>query len=147
MKGWIVGAWLVTATAAGAVDTPPSTDLPDLSAIRAAIYSGEYKTALADLTALTETVKHADLFNLLGYTNRQLGRYEDAAKWYTEALYYDPSHRPALEYQGELFLKIGDIDGAKQNLSLLELFCPDGCAERELLAKAIAQHGHGGDAQ
>lgn len=121
-----------------AVDAPPSTDLPDLSSIRARIYSGEYQDALAELTVLSATVRHADLYNLLGYTTRQLGQYDDAARWYREALYYDPAHRPALEYQGELFLKTGDIEAARGNLALLDLFCPEGCAERDILAAAIA---------
>jgi len=138
MKARAFAAWLCAASTAWAVDTPPSTDLPDLSAIRADIYSGEYETALVKLESMTATVKHADLYNLLGYTTRQLGRYDEAGKWYREALYYDPSHRPALEYQGELFLQTGDLAAAKGNLELLALFCPTGCPERDTLAKAIA---------
>lgn len=137
MRRLLLAAWMLSATAAGAVDTPPSSDLPDLSAIRAQIYSGEYEAALAELTALSEQVKHADIYNLLGYASRQLGRYEESGRWYREALYYDPSHRPALEYQGELFLQTGDVESAQGNLQLLELFCPGGCPERDTLSQAI----------
>lgn len=140
MRAVVFGAALLWATVAGAVDTPPSTDLPDLSQIRAQIYSGDYDTALGGLTDLTQTVKHADLYNLLGYTTRKLGRFDEAARWYREALYYEPTHRGALEYQGELFLETGDIEAAKGNLGMLGLFCPEGCPERETLAKAIADH-------
>lgn len=131
---------LMAASPAGAVDTPPSTDLPDLSAIRAQIYSGDYETAIAELTDLTATTRHADLYNLLGYANRKLGRYEESGRWYAEALYYAPDHRPALEYQGELFLALGDVEAARGNLDMLALFCPEGCPERDTLAAAIDAH-------
>ncbi|MGQ4273879.1 tetratricopeptide repeat protein [Terrihabitans sp. B22-R8] len=123
-----------------AVDTPPSSDLPDLSAIRARIYSGEYEIAVKDLLEVSETAQHADIYNLLGYSLRHLGRYDEAAKWYKQALYYDPAHRPAIEYQGELFLAIGDFDSARQNVQLLELLCgPAGCRELDILRRALAE--------
>lgn len=136
----LIGSMMI-APLAGAVDTPPSTALPDLSAIRAKIYAARYQEAIVDLEKLTASVKHADLYNLLGFANRKLKRYDDAAKWYKEALYYAPDHRPALEYQGELFIALGDLDAAKANLDLLTLFCPQGCAEKETLYKAIASAG------
>lgn len=134
-----LAAGLSLALAAGAVDTPPSTDLPDLSAIRAQIYSGEYEAAVDALTELTGEVRHADLYNLLGFSLRNLERYDEAERWYREALYYDPTHRPAIEYQGELFIQIGDLDRARENLQLLTLLCPDGCDELETLGAALAE--------
>ncbi|MGI2033912.1 tetratricopeptide repeat protein [Rhizobium panacihumi] len=136
----LIGTMMI-APSASAVDTPPSTDLPDLSGIRAKIYADRYQDAIVDLEALTASVKHADLYNLLGFANRKLKRYDAAAKWYKEALYYAPDHRPALEYQGELFIALGDLDAAQANLDLLTLFCPNGCAEKDTLAKAIASAG------
>lgn len=130
-------AALATATA-DAADTPPSTALPDLSAIRAEIYSGDYATAIEELTALTATVKHADLYNLLGYANRKLGHFDDSRRWYAEALYYDPMHLPALEYQGELFIAVGDLRRAEANIGTLDLLCPKGCAELDTLKAAVA---------
>lgn len=137
MAAGCMAAVVLAAGSACAVDTPPSSALPDLSAIRAKIYSERYDEAITELEALTATVKHADLYNLLGFSNRKLQRYEAAARWYKEALYYAPDHRPALEYQGELFIALGDLDGAKANLDMLALFCPEGCAERETLATAL----------
>jgi Flp pilus assembly protein TadD len=125
-----------------AADAPASTDLPDLSAIRAQIYSGDYEKAAAALQALTPTVQHADLYNLLGYTYRKLKRYDEAARWYREALYYDGAHRPALEYQGELFIDIGDFANAEKNLELLRLACyPKGCEEYDKLKDALTRAG------
>jgi Flp pilus assembly protein TadD len=130
-------AFVVSGPAA-AVDTPPSTALPDLSAIRAEIYGGNHVEAIRELTALTATVKHADLYNLLGYSLRSLGRYEEARRWYAEALYYDPAHRPALEYQGELFIALGDLTAARGNVQMLRLLCAKGCAELDALQQAVA---------
>lgn len=143
MQALLLAASLVNlGPRAMAMDTAPSTDLPDLSAIRAQIYSGDYETAARDLVALTATVRHADLYNLLGYSLRKLKRYDEAARWYKEAIYYDPSHRPALEYQGELFAEIGDFARAEKNLELLRLLChPNGCEEHDRLKQALKRAG------
>lgn len=133
---------LPPASPAQAMDTAPSTELPDLSESRAALYAGDYERALALLEPLTATVRHADLYNLLGFANRNLKRYEAAARWYKEALFYDPAHRPAIEYQGELFIAIGDFTRAEKNLELLRLLCyPAGCEEQDKLRKALIDAG------
>lgn len=140
----LIAALLVTLAGgpARAMDTAPSTDLPDLSESRAALYAGDYERALALLAPLTATVRHADLYNLLGFANRNLKRYDAAARWYKEALFYDPGHRPALEYQGELFIAIGDFTRAEKNLELLHLLCfPSGCEEQERLRQALLAAG------
>lgn len=130
------------AAGASAMDTAPSTDLPDLSAARAKIYAEEYEAVAAELGALTATVRHADLYNLLAFALRKLKRYDEAARWYKEALFYDPTHRLALAYQGELFLAIGDLAHARNNLKLLRLLChPDGCEELRRLEAALVAAG------
>lgn len=130
---------LTTIGWAFAADTAPATDLPDLSAVRARIYAGDYETAAAELGALTATVRHADLYNLLGFSLRKLKRFDEAARWYKEALFYDPTHRPALEYQGELFIETGNLEKARNNLKLLQLLChPAGCEEVRKLEAALA---------
>lgn len=122
-----------------AMDTAPSTDLPDLSESRAAIYAGDYERALALLMPLTAEVHHADLYNLIAFANRNLKRYPEAERWYKEALFYDPTHRQALEYQGELFIAEKDLVRAEKNLELLRLLCyPQGCAEHDKLQAALA---------
>lgn len=139
MRRAFIAALVAAPLALGAAGAPPSSDLPDLSAVRALVYAGDYNKAVQRLTALTETVQHAEVYNLLGYSLRQLKRYDEAGRWYREALLYDPEHRPALEYQGELFLALGDVAGARKNLRYLELLCTaQPCAEYELLKKAIA---------
>ncbi|ENO86094.1 tetratricopeptide repeat protein, partial [Thauera linaloolentis] len=136
-------AGLALAGAAAAADIPPATDLPDLAPLRAQIYAGEFAAAAAGLQALSATVQHADLYNLLGYSLRKLGRHEEAGRWYREALHFDPGHRPALAYQGELFIALGDIEGARKNLRYLELLCGGPtCLERDELHAALLQAGH-----
>jgi tetratricopeptide (TPR) repeat protein len=139
----VVAIAVITAGTAMAADTAPlATDLPDLSAIRAEIYSGDYEKAALELSALTATVQHADLYNLLGFTLRKLRRFDEAAKWYSEALHYDPLHRPALEYQGELFIDLADFGRAENNLQLLQLVCfPKGCEEYDRLKQALIRAG------
>lgn len=124
---------------AGAVDTPPSDELPDLAPIRALIYSGDYQKAVAELEPLAAKVRHADVFNLLGFSLRNIGRYDEADKWYREALYYNPEHLQAIEYQGELFIKTGRLDKAQENIVTLKIYCPKGCAELEKLQQAYAK--------
>jgi hypothetical protein len=70
------------------------------------------------------------------------GLFPSARRWYREALLYDPEHRPALEYQGERFMALGDVVGARQNLRYLELLCTaKPCAEYALLKKALDKAG------
>jgi len=125
---------------AGAAGAPPSSDLPDLAPVRARIYAGEFAEASAELLALSRTTQHAEVYNLLGYSLRQLRRHDEAAHWYREALTYDPAHRPALEYQGELFIALGDFDAARRNLRYLQLLCAgQGCVEYDKLAQALRE--------
>ncbi len=140
---WWRGAFIVTAatlaSAAFAVDTPPSDALPDLAPIRALIYSGDYAKAVAELEPLALKVRHADVFNLLAFSLRNVGRYDEADKWYREALYYNPEHLQAIQYQGELFITTGRLEKAQENIVTLKIFCPKGCAELEKLEKAYAK--------
>lgn len=142
MRGALVAATAMLAGTAFAVDTPPSDALPDLAPIRALIYSGEYARAVAELEPLALKVRHADVFNLLAFGLRNIGRYDEADKWYREALYYNPEHLQAIEYQGELFIATGRLDKAQENIVTLKIFCPKGCAELEKLETAYAQALH-----
>lgn len=127
-----------------AVDTPTSTDAPDLTGIRAKIKAKDFKTAAADLYAIVDSgVQHADVYNLLGFSLRKSGDRKTGASFYAKALDFDPNHKGALEYQGELFVELGQVDKAKANLAKLVSLCPNGCEEREDLEKAIADNTTG----
>jgi tetratricopeptide (TPR) repeat protein len=136
----IAGAMMLV-TAAFAVDTEVSKDAPDLTSVRAKIKAKDYKAAIAELTPMLDTHQHADIYNLLGFSLRKSGNMTRAATFYAKALDFDPNHKGALEYQGEMFVELRQIDKAKANLDRLVVLCPQGCEEREDLEKAIASAG------
>lgn len=136
------GLFLVFASPAFAVDTPTAAGTPDLSAIRAHIDAKDYQRAITDLNALVASgVQHPDVYNLLGYSLRQSGDLKTALTYYQKALDFDPDHKGALEYSGELYVKIGDLAKARANEKQLKKLCPQGCEELADLSAAIAQAG------
>jgi Flp pilus assembly protein TadD len=128
---------LALAGTAHAVDTISSPSAPDLGQVRAAIKVRNYKAALADLRVLEPSNPQPDVYSLLGFTLRKTGDRQQAMTYYRKALELDPKHKGALEYQGELFIELGQLDEAKTNLGKLKLLCPSGCEEREDLQEAI----------
>ena len=62
---------------------------------------------------------------------------EDAAFFYNKALEINPKHKGALEYQGELFLQLGKLTDAKQNLEKIQRICWLPCSEEKQLEEAI----------
>jgi tetratricopeptide (TPR) repeat protein len=125
-------------TAALAVDNVISTDAPDLTSVRAKIKAKDFKGALAELMPMLETHQHADVYNLVGFSLRKTGDYKQAYTFYRKALDFNPEHKGALEYLGELYVETGQVDKAKENVVLLKQLCPGGCEELEDLEKAIA---------
>ena len=81
--------------------------------------------------------KQADKLNLLGFTARKSGDLSSAATYYSKALEINPKHIQALEYQGELYLQLGEIEKAKQNLERIKQICWLVCKEKKMLEKAI----------
>ncbi|MBI3701712.1 MAG: tetratricopeptide repeat protein [Afipia sp.] len=120
-----------------AVDNMASADAPDLSGPRAKIKAKNYVGAIEDLKKIADTNQHADVYNLLGYSLRKNGDFKTALTYYTKALEFDPNHRAAREYLGELYVETGNLDKAKEQLTALAKLCPSGCEEREDLQKAI----------
>ena len=133
----VAGASMLLATGAFAVDTVVSKDAPDLTSVRAKVKARDFNAAIAELTPLLSTHQHADVYNLLGFSWRKSGDYKQAATFYAKALDFDANHKGALEYQGEMYVELGQIDKAKANLARLVTLCPAGCEEREDLEKAI----------
>jgi tetratricopeptide (TPR) repeat protein len=52
-------------------------------------------------------------WNYLGFANRHLGNYEDALSSYAKALEINPNYPDALEYRGEAYLGLNQIEAAK----------------------------------
>jgi Flp pilus assembly protein TadD len=130
---------LAMTTSSIAADTIVSKDAPDLTAIRAKIKARDFSGAITDLNKMAETVQHADIYNLLGFSLRKSKDYKSAYTFYQKALEYDPAHKGAHEYLGELYVETGDMAKAKDMLAKLKVLCPKGCEEREDLAKAIRE--------
>ena len=133
----LIGA-CVAASGARAVDVVTSRDAPDLTSVRAKIKAKDFKAAIAELTPMLETHQHADVYNLLGFSLRKTGDAKQAYTFYRKALEFDPEHKGALEYLGELYVETGQIDKARENVALLKKLCPTGCEELADLEQAIA---------
>jgi tetratricopeptide (TPR) repeat protein len=129
------------ATGALAVDTITSRDAPDLTSVRAKIKAKDFKAALAELTPMLATYQHADVYNLMGFSLRKTGDTKQAYTFYRKALDFDPDHKGALEYLGELYVETGQIDKAKENVARLRQLCPSGCEELADLEKAVSEPG------
>jgi Flp pilus assembly protein TadD len=126
------------APAALAVDVVTSREAPDLTSVRAKIKAKDFKAAIAELTPMLETHQHADVYNLMGFSLRKSGDRKQAYTFYRKALDFDPEHKGALEYLGELYVETGQLDKARENLALLKKLCPGGCEELADLEQAVA---------
>jgi Flp pilus assembly protein TadD len=124
-------------TLAYAVDNMSSADAPDLTSPREKIKSKNYVDAIEELKKIADTNQHADVYNLLGFSLRKSGDFKTALTYYTKALEFDPNHKAAREYLGELYVETGNIEKAKEQLAVLAKLCPGGCEEREDLQRAI----------
>jgi tetratricopeptide (TPR) repeat protein len=133
----VIGASFA-ATGALAIDNITSKDAPYLASVRAKIEAKDYKGALAELTPMLETNQHADVYSLMGFALRKTGDYKQAYTFYRKALDFDPEHKGALEYLGELYVETGQVDKARENVVLLQKLCPVGCEELMDLQEAIA---------
>ncbi len=109
-----------------------------LEPARERIEAGEYRAALKELESLqAEQPGDADIYNLLGYSHRKLGEYEQAERYYKRALSIDPEHRGANEYLGELYLQTNRPELARERLEVLDDACFFGCEEYDELEAAI----------
>jgi tetratricopeptide (TPR) repeat protein len=120
-------------------DIGPSISRRDLTSVRAKIKAKDYKGAIAELTPMLVTNQHADVYYLMGFSLRKTGDYKQAYTFYRKALDFNPEHKGALEYLGELYVETGEVEKAKENVALLQKICPAGCEELEDLREAIAQ--------
>ena len=126
-------------------DTSSSSDRYGLSSgetnrfskINALIRQEKFAEAAAELKHLSSQTDEADRKKLLGFTARKSGDLVAAASYYNTALTINPKHIGALEYQGELFIQLGDIEKAQRNLAKLEKICWLPCHEEYELRSAL----------
>ena len=104
-------------------------------------YNGNYEAAIVYLKkSIEKDSNNADAFNMLGYSNRKLGRNQEAFKYYKNALKLDPRHRGTHEYIGRLYLNLNQLEQAKMHLDKLDSICFLGCDEYSTLKKAIEDY-------
>lgn len=111
---------------------------------KAEVDKGAYEEARPMLEEILRfEPENAEAYNLLGYTLRNLNELELAMENYNKALELDPKHTHALEYQGELFLKLGKQPEAEANLVKIGEICTSGCDEHKVLQAAIERFKDG----
>lgn len=135
--------FLVPVAAAANMGSPGSdeADVDVLEQVRERIEAGEYRVALKELESLqAEQPGDADIYNLLGYSHRKLGEFDQAERYYQRALSIDPEHRGANEYLGELYLQTDRPELARERLEVLDDACFFGCEEYDELEAAIRKY-------
>ena len=84
----------------------------------------KYDNAIEKLMDLVEVSSSdftkADVLNEIGFAFRKNNDLDNASKYYLMALKEDPNHLGALEYQGEMFVDLGQKDKALANLNKLK---------------------------
>ena len=61
-----------------------------------------------------------DILNYLGFTLRKTGKLQEAEKFYLAGLKIKPDHNGINEYLGELYIKTGRMELAKERLAVLK---------------------------
>lgn len=117
----------------------PSVD-PELAKARELIEKKDWGNAIQTLESYTRSQPgNADGFNLLGYSYRNLKRYDESLVAYEKALKLDPKHRGAHEYIGVAYIQMGQLGKAKEHLDALDKICTFSCEEYRDLKKAYEE--------
>jgi len=87
-----------------------------------------YQAGIAKLKSL-RLDDHPDVANLIGYSSRKLGRYDDAKYWYEKALAADPNHARTLSYYGMWHAEQGNMLKARDYLAKVQSICGTTCRE------------------
>jgi tetratricopeptide (TPR) repeat protein len=128
---------IVVAPAVRAADSGSPGEPPEMTKARADIKAKRYAVALAELKVLVAKNPTADVFSLYGHALWKTGDPAQGMTYYNKALTLNPMHKGALEYQGELFVELGQLYKAKENLAKLNHLCWFGCEEASDLKEAI----------
>lgn len=102
-------------------------------------YHQRYEEAIT-LLKLANNKNDPRILNYLGYSNRKLGRVHEGLTYYTAALKADPDYTLVMEYMGEAFLQLGQVDKARALLTEIEKRCGTGCQDYTMLDKQIQNH-------
>jgi tetratricopeptide (TPR) repeat protein len=97
----------------------------------------DYAAGIAKLHSLGHD-DLAEIANLIGYSSRKLGRYEDSKLWYERALAADPAHARTWSYYGMWHAEQGNLLKARDYLAKVESLCGTKCREYTELKGVIA---------
>ena len=120
----IIIAFLVnTAFSAGSATDKKTNYGKDYKSAIKLIKKSKYDDAIDKLMALvdvdTTDFTKADVFNEIGFAYRKSQDFDNASKYYDKALKLEPNHLGALEYQGEMYVDLGQKENALANLEKL----------------------------
>jgi len=107
-------------------------------AAHAMIYQHHDYTAGIDKLKSLGHDDNPDVANLIGYSSRKLGRYEDSKTWYERALAADPAHARTWSYYGMWHAEQGNLLKAREYLTKVETLCGTKCREYTELKGVIA---------
>jgi tetratricopeptide (TPR) repeat protein len=88
----------------------------------------DYAAGIAKLRSLGHD-DDAAIANLIGYSSRKLGRYDDAKYWYEKALAADPNHVRTWSYYGMWYAEQGNLLKAQDILEKVRSICGTECKE------------------
>ena len=135
---------LMLQAAGGSDDDSTSKKSRDYQRAVSYIKKSDYSAAIPLLRKeLEKNPGNADAHNYMGYVMRKRNDLKNSAVHYEKALEIDPKHLGALEYQGELFLTVGNLNMAKANLEKLDKLCWLGCDEYDDLKASIEAYQQG----
>ncbi len=101
--------------------------------------SGEYALAI-EVLAMAPDQSDARVLNYLGYSNRKLGKMDEALGYYQAAIAQNPDFSLVREYLGEAYIQLGQLEQARGQLSQIERICGGRtCGEYGQLAKLIVE--------
>jgi tetratricopeptide (TPR) repeat protein len=114
---------------------------PDFAAGKRALVAEDWNGAITALKlAALRDPRNADIQNYTGYAYRRLRQFGPAMQHYQQALVLNRRHRSAHEHLGELYLVLGELAKAEQQLARLEDICLIPCVETDDLRRAIAAY-------
>ena len=88
----------------------------------------DYAAAIDKLKSLGHD-DNPEVANLIGYSSRKLGRYDDSKLWYERALAADPAHARTWSYYGMWHAEQGNVLKARDYLAKVESLCGTKCRE------------------
>jgi len=88
----------------------------------------DYAAGIAKLHSLGRD-DLAEIANLIGYSSRKLGRYDDAKYWYEKALAANPKYARTWSYYGMWHAEQGNLLKAQDILEKVRSICGTECKE------------------